>query len=228
MASSALVRGRYAGCCFWGFSCAWFRVAYFEIFETNILSVMKLAVFGHSYVRDLSSLQVFSLEFGSEYHLEVSYFGFAGARFTTFLTNPDLLSDLVAYGPECILVILGGNDFSSQVPLSDVCKSCKEFYKLLKEKLPSAKIYATQVELRFYKTPNRFCSLDSVTYKKVSGYFNAFLKKIKVIDRLICILGPNRLSNESFYKADGVHLNAAGLRRLFEIIRSALENILRK
>ena len=203
-------------------------MAYFEIFETNFLPIMKLAVFGHSYVRDLSTLQHFRLEFGSELYLEVSYFCFAGARFTTFLTNPDLLSDLVAYGPDCLVVIVGGNDFSSHVPLSDICKNCKEFYKLLREKLPKAKIYATQVELRFYKTPNRFCSLDSVTYKKVSGYFNTYLKKFKLIDRLICILGPNRLSNESFYKADGVHLNTAGIRRLFEIIRFALENFLRK
>ena len=91
---------------------------------------MKLAVFGHSYVRDLSTLGNFRLEFGSELHLEVSYFGFAGARFTTFFTNPDLLSDLVAYRPDYIVVILGGNDFSSQVPLSDICKSCKDFYTL--------------------------------------------------------------------------------------------------
>ena len=179
---------------------------------------MRLAVFSHSYVRDLLTLKIFRLEFGSGLYLEVSYFGFAGARFTTFFNNPEFLSDLIAYRPHYLVVILGGNDFSTEVPLSDVCKACKDFYKVLRERLPNAMIYATQVELRFYKIPNRFSSLDNVTYKKVSGYFNNFLKKLKLIDRLICILSPNRLSNEKFYKEDGVHLTVERLRRLFEII----------
>ena len=66
---------------------------------------MRLAVFGHSYVRDLSTLNNFRLEFGSDLRLEVSYFGFAGARFTTFLDNPEFLSDLIAYRPHYVVVI---------------------------------------------------------------------------------------------------------------------------
>ena len=60
----------------------------------------------------------------------------------------------------------------------------------------------------------------------MTGYFNKFLKKFKYIDNLICILGLNRLSNVSLFKLDGVHLNEVGLRKLFDIIGSALVNLL--
>lgn len=68
---------------------------------------MKLAFFGHSYVKDLSTLNVSNLEFDSGLQLEVSYFGFSGARFSTFLDNPDLLLNLIAYRPNYIVYFRG-------------------------------------------------------------------------------------------------------------------------
>ena len=60
----------------------------------------------------------------------------------------------------------------------------------------------------------------------MTGYFNKFLKKFECIDNLICILGPNRLSNVNLFKLDGVHFNEVGLRKLFDIIGNALVNLL--
>ena len=185
---------------------------------------MKVSLLGHSYVRDLSNLKVNHLDFG-HLQLNFSYFAFPGVSFSTFLDYPLCLSELVSKCPDVIVVVLGGNDFTNTSSLSDVCDNSTAFYKLLREKLPTAKIFVTQVELRFYKPNNSYNCSDALAYKKVTSYFNKFLKKSPFIDNLICILGPNRLSNRDLYKSDGVHLNDKGIQKLFDIIKRAIINL---
>ena len=142
------------------------------------------------------------------------------------MDSPQYFSALLDENPDVIIVILGGNDFTNKSLLSDICDNSTAFYKILKEKLPNAKVFATQVELRYYKARNRFGCPDALAYKKVTGYFNKYLKRLQYIDNLICILGPNRLSNENLFKGDGVHLNEDGIQKLFDIIKCALINLL--
>ena len=183
---------------------------------------MKVVLFGHSYVRDLVRLSQSVIDINSSVSLEISHSAFPGAKFSHFLENPDKLQDLFHVQPEFVVVILGGNDFDDKTPLSVVCDRARAFYHLLRSNLPKTKIYATQVECRFYKPNNRFECPETAQYKKITTYFNKFLKKLSYIDNLICILGPNRLSNRALFKADGVHLTPEGVHKLWDIIRSFL------
>ena len=187
---------------------------------------MKVSLLGHSYVRDLSELNVRVFELSPSLQLEVSYFSFPGARFSSFLNNLSCLDELIDGRPDIVVVILGGNDFQNNTLISDVTKQCSCFYKYLREKLPQTRLIATQVELRFYKPNNIYNCPEAATYKKVIGYFNKYLQKAKPADSLICILGPNRMSKESLYRSDGIHLNREGLNKLMQIIQSALYNFL--
>ena len=183
---------------------------------------MKVVLLGHSYVRDLGRLSESTLEVNSSVKLEISYSAFPGAKFSHFLENLDRLQDLFHAQPEFVVVILGGNDFDNNSPLSEICDRARAFYHILRSNLPRSKIFAAQVECRFYRPNNRFECPEAAQYKKITSYFNKFLKKLSYIDNLICVLGPNRLSNKSLFKTDGVHLTLAGVQKLWDIIRSFL------
>ena len=182
---------------------------------------MKIFIFGHSYVRDLKRVSESTLRVSSSLSLDILYSAFPGARFSYFLENPDSLQDLFSVQPE-FLVILGGNNFDNKTSLSEICDLAKDFYKLLRSNLPRTKIFATQIESRFYKPENRFHCPDATQYKKVTSYFNKFLKKLSYVDNLICVLGPNRLGNDKLFKPDGVNLTLEGVRKLWDIIKEFL------
>ena len=185
---------------------------------------MKVFILGHSYVRDLARLNFNSLKLNPLVTLEISYSAFPGARFSHFLENADCLQDLFNVQPDFLVVVLGGNDFDNKTSLSDICDHAKAFYCMLKNNLPKTKIFATQIESRFYRPENRFDCPEATQYKKVTSYFNKFLKKLTYVDNLICILGPSRLSNKDLFKPDGVHLTLEGVRKLLDIIKSFLVN----
>ena len=108
---------------------------------------MKVSLLRHLYVRDLSNLKVNRLDFGP-LQLNFSYFAFPGASFSTFLDYPLCLSKLVSKCPDVIVVVLGGNDFTNTSSLSDVCDNSTAFYKLLREKLPTAKIFCNSSRIK--------------------------------------------------------------------------------
>ena len=114
---------------------------------------------GHSYVRDLSNLGFKALELSSSLKVNFS-FSFPGARFSTFLNYPLCLSYMIEECPDVVVVILGGNDFTNMSSLSEICADCTAFYRFLRDKLPNAKVYATQVECRFYPPNNPYDCLD--------------------------------------------------------------------
>ena len=183
---------------------------------------MKVVLFGHSYVRDLGKLSESTLKVNPTETLGISYSAFPGAKFSHFLGNPDRLQDLFDAQPDFVIVILGGNDFDNNTPLSEVCDRARAFYHLLRSNLPKTKIFATQVECRFYRPNNRFACPEAEQYKKITSYLNKFLKKLSYVDNLICVLGPNRLSNKALFKTDGVHLTLVGVQKLWDIIKSFL------
>ena len=183
---------------------------------------MKVVVLGHSYVRDLSRLGNERIKVGTSLEAEISYLAFPGIKFSTFIENQGLLNFVFETQPEHLVVILGGNDFDNYRSLNEVKTSAEVFYRILKNNLPNTRIYATQVETRFYTSGNHFdCPLPEV-YKYVTNYFNKKLRKLPYVDNIICILGPGRLSNRDLFKADGVHLKLAGVRKLWDIVRTFL------
>lgn len=183
---------------------------------------MQVTILGHSYVRDLSRLGHKKLRIEALADVSVSYEAFPGIKFSHFLESPELLEGVFALQPDFLVVILGGNDFDNFTSLDEVKSSAETFYRLLRENLPNTKIFATQVETRFYKTGNKFGCPVGDLYKYITNYFNKKLRKLPGVDNLICVLGPGRLSNRELFKEDGVHLKVKGLHKLWDIIKTFL------
>ena len=103
---------------------------------------MKVSIFGHSYVRNLSRLgHDYLIIGGTTIHL--GYFSYPGYGFQEFLSNPSLFDNLLQSKPDIMLVILGGNDIKVHVDLSEVKSHCEQFYRLLRDRLHNSFIIAS-------------------------------------------------------------------------------------
>lgn len=193
---------------------------------TSLSPDMKLLIFGHSYVRDLATLNVNSMTFDQR-PIEIKYVSFPGANFDKFVEKPSLLNEIVSNKPDVIVVILGGNSIHKDVPNFVLFNKCKAFYQLLRNKLPNATIIASQVELRFYSTPNKFGSPSADEFKKKRNELNKCLNRLKTKDYLLIIAGPGRLDNKAYFK-DDVHMNRAGLRVYLAILKTTVAYALEK
>ena len=181
---------------------------------------MKFAIVGHSYVRHLQ--QVFPTHLTvDEVDFECSFFGYSGAKFRTLVANDRFISQLKTFDPDFVLVLLGGNDFSTQLSLTTVKEHCLEFYQKLRSWLPRTKIIASQIELRYYSDNNRFRCPTGVDYHYQRKYLNRFLYKLRFKDFLFRVDGNSRLDNKALY-VDEVHLNTKGLEKLSDLIKSGL------
>lgn len=182
---------------------------------------MKVLIFGHSYVRDLERLGHTELTIHNIL-LHFSYLSFPGARFVDFLHNPNFLDKAVSLKPDIILVILGGNDILTDVDLSEVKDNCRNFFHLLRSRLPETFVIASQIEFRHLREVNRHGSPAEDLYRKLANNFNNWLNKQKFKDKILIVNGVGKLSNASLFKLDGVHLNVHGLEVLFDLVVSAL------
>ena len=148
-------------------------------------------------------------------------FGFSSAKYSTLVANDKFISDLKTCDPDFVLIILGGNDFSTQLSLTTVKDHCLLFYQKLRSWLPRAKIIASQVELRWYQEHNKFETPFGIDYNYQRKYLNRFLHKLKLKDFLFRVDGTSRLDNKALY-VDAVHLNKKGLEKLVSLIKGGL------
>ena len=183
---------------------------------------MKVTVLGHSYVRDLAGYSNSILRISDSLIFEIQYIYVPGARFQTFIDRPHLIQQAAQYNPDIVIVLLGGNDISENVPLTNIREICSKFYSLLNSYLTNKFVISVQVEPRYLTRVNRHGTPAAQEYQRLSGYFNFWLKKQKFKNRLVCVCGPNRLSDPKLYKPDGIHLNQLGISRLFTILKFAL------
>lgn len=188
--------------------------------------IFKVAIFGHSYVRDLQTLGEVNI---TDCHIKFNlrYFPFPGATFNTFIDNPDCFELLKTFSPHFIIVVLGGNDLKDSVELSDIYRNCKHFYTLLRDNFPKATIIASQIENRFYLSNNRFGSPAARTFDYLRRHFNRHLNNQPYKDHILQVQGPNRLDKSENYR-DFVHLSQLGLRKYFRIIVCTLTFAIRK
>ena len=183
---------------------------------------MRVALFGHSYVRDLQTyldrnrLQLCDSRDGIFFEAET--FCFPGATFSRFVEEPNLLNDLVSFCPDIVCVILGGNDLKTDYPLANVRADCKHFYELLKSRLPNCYIIAGQIESRFHRIPNRHKTPLEPVFSALANSFNCWINKQSFKDRILGLKGVSKLSKPIFYR-DHTHLNTLGLARLLELVR---------
>lgn len=192
----------------------------------SIAAIMKVLVIGHSYVRDLSEFYrgSFVVE-GTSFELKYLYK--PGASYESLIDNTELFQDAIAYVPDYTVVILAGNSLKLDVGNSTIFHQCKSFYMKLRTELPSTKIIAAQVELRFYEDSNKWNAPGIEEYKRRRSYLNKFLSKLKVRDGMLLVAGPHRLDNECYYR-DAVHLNSVGIRKYFNFLKSTVAYMHRK
>ena len=100
---------------------------------------MKIAILGHSYVRDLQQLGYSFLIF-DDFKVPIEFFSFPGFCYRNFVLNPNLLDNLVHYNPEVTVVFLGGNDIKVNVDLNTVKADCEQFFCYFEIKIAQFKI----------------------------------------------------------------------------------------
>ena len=187
----------------------------------------EVVVFGHSYVRDLATLDRTQLDIeGNVFHL--SYITVPGGTFSTFINNRRYLEQLKAKSPDFVIVVLGGNDLKYDVDLSENYEKCFTFYNLLRQTVrPDTLVVASQIENRFYKPNNRFGWPPGRAFDLKRRRFNEFLKNKPFQDSLLKVEGPDLLDKKENYRRDGVHLNGLGLNRFFGAIEDKLNEVSR-
>lgn len=179
---------------------------------------MKLLIFGHSYVRDISNLGRLSFEVENT-KVSVKYIYYPGAGYEKILNNPSILLDsLENYKPDILVTILGGNSITKYKSNTELFELCKCFYKLIRDNCPDLIIIPAQIELRFYSEENRFNSPTESDYRYQRNCLNKFLNRLKTKNHLLMIAGIGRLDHRVFYR-DEVHLNKYGLTKYFDYIR---------
>ena len=172
-------------------------------------------------MRDLQRLGHDSLTInGITAHL--NYFAYLGYGFKKILSNHRLFDNLIQGKPDIVVVLLGGNDIKVNVEISAVKSDCEKFYKLLREKLPSVFIVASQIEFRHSNTVNRHGTPAADVYRRLAISFNKWLSRQSFKDKILLVNGENKLSDKCYFREDGVHLNIEGLKLFFSLIASCL------
>lgn len=184
---------------------------------------MKIALLGHSFVRDLS-IHTAVLESAHDFR----YFWKPGSCFEFWCNKPYQLADCIAFKPDFIYIILGSNSIVDSIPLSETKQKAKFFYELLRTKLPNAIIVQCEIEDRYLASSNRKGTPPHIEYHRLRRRLNRYICSDKTIDFFCNVGGPSRLDNEEFYRKDKIHLNAAGLKRYWACLFSHIDFVIAK
>ena len=166
--------------------------------------------------------------------VKFSYRFFPGKSFDYFL-NPNhghILDGALAFSPDYIIVILGGNSIKSNVPQRVIMKEAREFYQLLNRKYlainPRGVIVASQILLRFIRDPNnRYHCPDPDEFAKRRNKLNRKILSLRYKHYLLVVAGPGNLDHEGYFR-DGTHLGDEGLEFQLNRICDTLGNIFRR
>ena len=182
---------------------------------------MRVALLGHSFVRDLSYARVSSSDSAHTF----AYFWRPGSCFTYWLNWPSQLRDCISFNPDIIYIVLGSNSIGGQL-LCEIKQNAKSFYKLLKEALPSTLVVQCEVENRYLVHPNSRGTPSHSEYHRLRRRLNQYFSSDKTKDFLCNIGGPGRLDDEKYYKGDKIHLNSLGLQQYWSCIDNHLDFVL--
>ena len=150
---------------------------------------MKLLIIGHSYVKSLSKLNVKNFSVG-EHTVEVKYLYKSGASYSTILDKSSYLDQAEEYNPDFVLVVLAGNSLSNSCPNKKIYEQIREFYLVLRARLPNSIIISAQVELRYYAENNRWNCPTESEFRKRRSSVNKFLNRLKLKNYVLNISGP--------------------------------------
>ena len=184
---------------------------------------MKVALLGHSFVRDLEAHARASAS-GSAHAF--AYFWKPGSCFNHWLNWPSQLRECITFNPDIIYIVLGSNSIVESILLCETKQNAKSFYKALKEALPSTLIIQCEVESRYLCYPNSRGTPSHTEYHRLRRRLNQYLCSDKTKDFFCNIGGPGRLDDEKFYKSDKIHLNSLGLQQYWSCINNHLDYII--
>lgn len=193
------------------------------LFGEIFLFVMKIALLGHSFVRDLES---HALTTESEHNFR--YFWKPGSCFNYWLSRPSQLEDCIAFKPDILYIVLGSNSIVDSIPLCETKQKAKSFYSLLRSDLPVSIIVQCEIENRYLSFYNYKGTPPHLDYHRLRRRLNQYICSDKTIDFFCNIGGPGRLDKEVFYKRDKIHLNSAGLECYWDCLGSHIDFVISK
>ena len=192
------------------------------------MACLKVAILGHSYVRDLESLSIYEGFLNDNTPYEIKYFFEADSCFDFWLNWPQILHDCIEFQPNILFVVLGSNSLVENVRVSFIKRKAQIFFEIIKNNLPNVKLVPCQVENRYLKTSSPSGTPPFERYRLIRNKLNKPLQVLPSKDFLCCIAGPRRLDKIELYHSDRINLNTKGIQLYFEIIVKTLNYICQK
>ena len=197
------------------------------------LKLYKVLILGSSFANKLDYFDQKKSYIIAGVRVKFFYRGFSGESYQHLLNNPSEIDDALVICPDAVITIIGGNSIKTTVDKKVILDNCRDFHRLVSDKLkvinPNALLCASQVPLRFNRDPtNKFNCPPPAEFKIARDFINKKLKTVKGVDQLLLIGGPNRLDNPDLFKSDGTHFSQFGLEVQHRLIRAKIEHILRK
>ena len=191
------------------------------------MTIVRVGIIGHSYVRDIASLGVTSGQISSDIQLEIRYYSKPGSCFDFWIDFPHELHNCLHYNPHILFLSLGGNSIKETIRVKSLKEKADILFEIIRNNLPHCKIVPIQVECRFLTVTNRFGNPPYPRFKQIRNKLNKAFQQSKKRDFVCCIAGPNRLDARKYFKSDGVHLNKAGLQKYLNQILRTVDYIYR-
>lgn len=193
-------------------------------------SVLKIQLFGHSYVTRFLDFIRSDATLRTNFNLDgnplVQYSGFPGARVRTLEQNLEVVED---FHPDILVLIIGTNDLcdTNTTPSAVVHKICDLIRTLLDVihiprviVLPCLHRAWPEVRSRFRIDPVLFNQRADSLNLLLSTHLRTFPQNRVHLWRLKGFWSPK--AERNYLHVDGVHLSRHGQRRLFHNIRAAL------
>ena len=131
------------------------------------MKTFNVCLLGHSYIRDLKSLDIHEIVIDSSYRIQFNYIFKPGANIPYFLKNENLES-LYSCAPDVVFLFLGGNDIRLDFDIHETISQYKLLVQIIACNLPKTDIICSYIEPRFAAANRRFKTPDPGEYTKLA------------------------------------------------------------
>lgn len=188
------------------------------------MALVKVAVLGHSYVRDLRSVFNYDLD-PSECAIDFRFFFKPGATVRGVSINDTFIRNCLEWEPQILCLILGGNDIRWDWDIKETFEIYKSLCLKIKERLPNLVLICSTVEPRFALENRRHNTPPPEQYRVAAKAFNRLLKKWNVPEYRFMTWGANRLENINLFANDYVHLNMNGKKVMWRLVYDLVSKV---
>ena len=113
------------------------------------MRTFKVTLFGHSYIRDLNSLDNKQLVVDDKFKVDLRYLFRSGATVNYYFFNEDSYETLFSDSPDVIFIFLGGNDLRIDWDIHETIFRYKSIVQRIALRLPKTAIICAYIEPRF-------------------------------------------------------------------------------